>query len=242
MNRKKLLAMLLALSMVFAFTSCGEEKEAEVYKWPDTELGKLLPEIKAEVTDLSSDEESLSATLKITQDQWKDYVSKCREAGFSEKEEYSEGEYCGFTARNKDSYELSLDYDDEEKSCSLYLYSAAYVKERDKELEEEDEETEEEESTSESSDSNKKKKGGSGDFRKTMDEYEDFMNDYVAFMKKYNDSDDVMSMMDDYNDMMKKYQDFSDKIDNIDTDKLSDEDLAYYTEVTQRVSKKIADM
>lgn len=37
----------------------------------------------------------------------------------------------------------------------------------------------------------------SSDFRALMDGYEQFMNSYVEFMKKYEDSDDTTSMLAD---------------------------------------------
>ena len=246
--KSKLLAVLMVVLLLgMSLAACGEEKEVEVYQWPDTELGNLLPEIKAEVTDLSSDEETLSATMKITQEQWKAYVEKCREAGFTEKESYSEGDYCDFTARNKDSYELNLSYDNEEGSCDLYLYSSAYIKELDKEADEAEKESEKQEAEEKAKEEKKasekaKKKSGSGDFKKMMDDYEAFMDKYVEFMKKYENSDDVTSMIDDYSDMLDDYQKYTEKIDDVDTDNLSNEELAYYNEVTSRVAKKLADI
>lgn len=40
-----------------------------------------------------------------------------------------------------------------------------------------------------------------------MDGYEQFMNSYVEFMKKYEDSDDTTSMLADYESMMQQYSD-----------------------------------
>ncbi len=246
MKSKILAVMMVVMLLGMSLAACGGNKEVEVYQWPDTELGKLLPEIKAEVTDLSSDEESLSATMLITQEQWKAYVDKCREAGFTEKESYSEGEYCDFTARNKDSCELSLSYDNEEERCDLYLYSSAYIKKQDKEMEESEKEIEEEEAAEakeeKKASEKSKKKSDSGDFKKMMDDYEAFMDKYVEFMKKYENSDDVTSMIDDYSDMLDDYQKYTEKIDEVDTDNLSADELAYYNEVTSRVAKKIAEI
>lgn len=42
-----------------------------------------------------------------------------------------------------------------------------------------------------------------------MDGYEQFMNSYVEFMKKYGDSDDTTSMLADYGSMMQQYSDWS---------------------------------
>lgn len=92
----------------------------------------------------------------------------------------------------------------------------------------------------------KKEKKSNGkvnpDFKETMDEYEAFMNDYVDFMKKYENSDNTASMLVDYSKMMAKYAEFTEKIDDIDEDELSDADYAYYMKVTGRVTEKLAEL
>ena len=73
-----------------------------------------------------------------------------------------------------------------------------------------------------------------------MDEYEEFMNKYVEFMKKYSESDNPIGMLSEYTDMLSTYSDFVEKIDGINQDELSAADLAYYLELTARVTKKLA--
>lgn len=80
----------------------------------------------------------------------------------------------------------------------------------------------------------------SADFKSTMDSYEAFIDEYVAFMNKYQKSDNVVSMATDYASMMKRYSEFSQKVDAIDENSLSSEDLAYYTEVMTRCTQKLA--
>ena len=77
-------------------------------------------------------------------------------------------------------------------------------------------------------------------FKEMMDDYESFMDDYVAFMKKYQNSDDTLGMLEDYNTMMADYAEYMKKVNAVDTDTLSEADLAYYLEVTGRVNKKLA--
>ena len=87
----------------------------------------------------------------------------------------------------------------------------------------------------------KKSSSVSSDFKKTMDDYEDFIDDYVAFMKKYKKASavDQASMLTDYSDMMSKYSDLSSEMANMKSD-LSSDELAYYTKVMTRVTKKLA--
>ena len=75
-----------------------------------------------------------------------------------------------------------------------------------------------------------------------MDGYENFMNDYVEFMKKYQDSDDTASMLADYGKMMSNYAEWTAKFDDIDSGSLSAEDTAYYLEVQGRVLQKLSEI
>ena len=79
----------------------------------------------------------------------------------------------------------------------------------------------------------------SSSFKETMDSYEKFFDDYIAFMKKYKENPNDMELLTDYLDWMQKYSDYMEKLDSIDQDSLSDADLAYYIEVNTRISKKL---
>lgn len=80
------------------------------------------------------------------------------------------------------------------------------------------------------------------EFKKLMDGYEEFFNDYVDFMKNYNNSTDALSMLSDYMEFLTKYAEMISDIEAIDTDSLSLADLAYYMEVYGRIMKKIAEV
>lgn len=77
-----------------------------------------------------------------------------------------------------------------------------------------------------------------------MDSYESFMNDYVAFMKKYENAsdDEYLSMLQEYTEMMTQYADITEKMNSIDTSTLSPDDLAYYTAVMGRVTQKLDEL
>lgn len=80
------------------------------------------------------------------------------------------------------------------------------------------------------------------EFKAAMDSYEEFMNEYVEFMQKYSESDDATSMLADYMDYMTKYQEVMATMDEINEDELTDAELAYYTEVSLRVSQKLMEV
>ncbi len=78
------------------------------------------------------------------------------------------------------------------------------------------------------------------EFKATMDAYEAFYDDYLAFMKKYTSGEgDMMAMLNDYTTMMAKMEEWSDRIDAIDETKLTPADDAYYLIVTLRIENKL---
>lgn len=74
-----------------------------------------------------------------------------------------------------------------------------------------------------------------------LDAYEACMDEYVAFMQRYMNADatDMVSMMGDYYSIMNRYAEFAEKLNELDQSKLTDEETAYYIDVTSRVSQKL---
>ena len=74
-----------------------------------------------------------------------------------------------------------------------------------------------------------------------LDAYEAYMDEYVEFMQRYSNADpgDMAAMMADYYAMMSRYAEFSKKIDALDESELTNAELAYYLEVTNRVNQKL---
>ena len=77
------------------------------------------------------------------------------------------------------------------------------------------------------------------EFKEAMDNYEAFFDEYCEFMKKYNESDDTTSLLADYASYMVKYTDTMQKMNNISEDELTDAEVAYYAEVSARISAKL---
>lgn len=82
---------------------------------------------------------------------------------------------------------------------------------------------------------------GSSNVRDVLDQYETFMNEYVAFMRTYNNAtpDQMLEMMDDYLDLLDEYLEMEAMLANLDVSTMSDEDYAYYLEVTARVTENL---
>lgn len=77
------------------------------------------------------------------------------------------------------------------------------------------------------------------EFKEAMDSYEAFFDEYSAFMKKYQSSSNSFEMLADYMDYLTRYTETMEKLDAIGESDLSTEELAYYTEVTARISTKL---
>ena len=73
-----------------------------------------------------------------------------------------------------------------------------------------------------------------------MDSYEAFFDEYIAFMEKYEDSDDTLGMLADYAAYMARYAEAMAAMEALDEEELSTEETLYYIEVTSRISQKLA--
>lgn len=80
------------------------------------------------------------------------------------------------------------------------------------------------------------------DFKKTVDDCETFFDDYVAFMKKYQESGDSEDLAAEYTDFMNRYTEMMASLEDIDESTLSDADKAYYTEVSARILQKVSEV
>ena len=81
------------------------------------------------------------------------------------------------------------------------------------------------------------------DFYELMDSYEAFFDEYVEFMKNL-DEDNLsdLSALADYTSMMTRYAGAMEKLDDIDEDELTEEELAYYIDVMARIEKKLLEL
>ena len=77
--------------------------------------------------------------------------------------------------------------------------------------------------------------------KEALDSYEAYMDESIAFMERYKaaDATDMVAMMGDYTDMLSRYAEFAKKIAALGESELTNAELAYYLEVTNRVSQKL---
>ena len=254
-----LLAGTLACSSATLFGGCGKPYYSDQFttlKWPDSKLAKMLPAPESNIGKIETDSADwLEVCIgKTTADQYENYLSSCKENGFTENYYNSTLlSYTYYQAENADGYRLRLEYhsnDDKseyepmKETMKIELHTPS---EKDEDTEPETEKPTEKpaEKPKESSESSKSESRNSdeisSEFKEMMDSYEAFFDEYAAFMKKYKENPSDLSLLSEYTDYLSKYSDYLNKLDDVDQDELTDAELAYYMKVHTRILKKIAD-
>ena len=98
-------------------------------------------------------------------------------------------------------------------------------------------------STKKEKSSKKSASGLSSKFKKAMDSYEKFMNEYCEFMKKYEKSDKTdLDLLSEYSDYMSKYTDVVKDFESWNDEELTADEAAYYLDVQTRINKKLLEI
>lgn len=82
--------------------------------------------------------------------------------------------------------------------------------------------------------------GVSADFKESMDAYEEFFDEYIAFMKKYQENPADLSLLAEYTEFMSEYATMMEKMSALGDQEMTEAEAAYYLEVTNRISQKLA--
>lgn len=80
------------------------------------------------------------------------------------------------------------------------------------------------------------------DFKAAMDSYEEFFDEYVAIMKKYQKNPTDLSLLTDYAKYMGQYTDMMQKFEKWESEDLNAAELAYYVDVQARITKKLLEV
>ena len=78
-----------------------------------------------------------------------------------------------------------------------------------------------------------------GGWRQFLKNYEEFVDDYIAFMKKYQANPTDMTMLTDYVDMMAKVSEWSENADEFEDELNDSAELAEYTKEYMRILTKM---
>lgn len=79
-------------------------------------------------------------------------------------------------------------------------------------------------------------------FKKTMDSYEKFFDDYIAFMKNFDFDSSDFGTLSKYAVMIGDYTKMEKELEKLDESNMSDADYAYYLEVSARIMRKLEDI
>lgn len=213
--------------------------------WPSSTVGNMLPAPKSTTGKFSYEHDDsffvyVSETSKADYDQ---YVADCSANGFNI--DYDKGDTY-YRADNADGYHISLKYE----GNNIMTVEIKASKSNDTGTSEPaTKEPATETAAPDESNAAETKPNDTGlvdgmrkDFKDAMDSYEEFIDEYVAFMKKYSDNPSDVGLLADYTKYMSKYADMVEKFDKWESEDLNDAELAYYIDVQARVSKKLLEV
>lgn len=204
--------------------------------WPMSGPGAIAPAPKSTKGKTATDSSSTySAYIGDTsEEEYIAYVDACITAGFNV--DYSRGND-GFNAKNTDGASINVSFEGFNT-----MKVTVYGPDDQTATEPAPAPSEPEPAEPEATPSTDAGGNGSSDFRAMADEYEAFMNQYVDFMKTYQNSDNTAAMLIDYTKMMKQYAEWTSKMGELDENTLSAEDAAYWVEVQGRVAQRLLEV
>ena len=232
-------------------------------RWPNSEIAKLIPAPKSSKgrIEWEADYGFVVYVADTSETDFNEYADKCANQGFNV--DYSRGDTY-YRAENPDGYKLDLQYEgnnimfirmDEPKKNDLEAPAEepcediTVTEELDENAESSTEiatENSTEISTGTVSESEEPEDGNNSDgvtpeFKKMMDDYEAFFDEYVEFMK-HMDSKNSLGAAVDYVQMMDKYNKSMKELEEIKEEDLSKADYAYYLDTMNRINKKLLDV
>lgn len=187
---------------------------------------------------------------KTSKDDFTTYSNSVLNAGFSEG--YSSGDTY-FEGKNSDGYKVHIAYQGNNViRISLDAPKENEKTESPKPTEENKTETTPPTSTktedtptppAETSKPSNNSTGVSKEFKETMDSYEKFFDEYIAFMKKYEKSNGTdMSLLADYAKYMQQYAETMKKFEDMKDDDMNTAETAYYIQVQSRINQKLLEV
>lgn len=241
-------------SVNLVFSSSNEEmniyldapEEMAEFEWPTSGLGAILPIPKSNIGKISwNNSETFIVHLGNTNIQeYNEYVKSCEQKGFTI--DYSKGDTT-YSALNQEGYKISLMYlgfnrieialKAPEKTTTEITTNETTANETTPT------ETTTPSTSTETSKPSSETVGVSKEFKEAMDSYEKFFDEYVAFMKKYKESNGTdVSLLADYSRYMNQYAETMKKFEDMKDDDMNTAETAYYIEVQNRINQKLLEV
>lgn len=206
--------------------------EMSEFEWPTNGLATHIPKTKSNYGRISWDNsDTFIVTVgKMSKSDYDDYVKECENYGYTIDHSKSE-KY--FSAKNSDGYELHLTYE----GASVVEVSVKLEKKEESQKEEQKTETKKEKTQKEEQKTTNN--GLRSDFKKAMDSYEKFIDEYVKFMKKLDNNSSDLELIKESTEYSQKLQQFTSDFEKWETGDLNDAETKYYIEVQTRVNNKL---
>lgn len=218
--------------------------EMSAITWPTSKAGKQLPAPKSTTGKFTREsDDGFSVYIGNTsKDDYNSYVKACSDKGFTVN--YNKGDNI-YNADNSAGWHVSISYEGanimhiviDAKSENSTAPSAS----EDTTKPAESKQAQSKPAKTANNDSDMVD-GMHRDFKEAMDSYEEFFDKYVAFMKKYENSDNPMSMLSDYTKFMSQYSETMQKLDEWKSKDLNTKEAAYLLDVTNRINKKLLEV
>lgn len=216
--------------------------------WPNSTAGNKLPAPKSTTGDFSfeHDDSFFVYVGDMTKDDYNEYVNACTEKGFNV--DYNKGDTY-YQADDAEGWHISLAYEgnsmmtiridapSEEETTEPENTTQPEETDKPEENEKPEEPTQPEETDAPSGDS-----GIDPDFKAAMDSYENFMSEYVDFMKKYSANPTDISLLMDVGKYTSDYAEFVANFDEIGSSDMNVAEAAYYLEVQARVTEMLLEV
>lgn len=212
--------------------------ELSEIEWPTTGIGAKLPATVSTMGKVTSDTSNcFRATVgNTTIDDYNNYVKLCEEKGFVVDYTKQDERY---EAKNAEGYRLNVSY----AGCNRIDVMIQTPKEENTTTTSSKQEETTTVSETESSNEETSTEEIGTDFKKAMDSYEEFFDEYVAFMKKYKESNGTdLSLLADYAKYLTTYAEMMEDFEKWEGEDLNTAEITYYIQVQSRISQKLLEV
>lgn len=244
---KKILTILLAVIMITSLTACGAKNNNFEGTWKvdsiEYEGSKFsVKELKNSTNeDLSSLYEGLNEFLLILKDGGEAYlyVNGYGDSGDWSKSDDGNNIMIGVQKCEIVDKMICLDFD----GNKVYLKKASNSQEIPKKDGAENEDPSKDDNSVDKTTSSESEKSSTDDakWKQFLKDYEAWVDDYIAIVKKYKDNPTDMSILSDYTEMVSEMTEWSEKADEIELE-LEDTDAALeYSAELLRIAGKLAE-
>ena len=254
---KRSISVLLILTLCLCLCACSSTTSKNVgeFKLPSYGIATLLPQPDSCVGEIISDsaDSFWVDVYETSQEQYNSYVDACKEAGFFV--DYS-GSSFYYDAQNENGDSLSISYNEDEQLMSIAIDAATEETEPTTDGTTTPKETEpatepktepETEPTTEPKEEPTTKPndnlidGLRPEFKKAMDEYEDFFEEYCSFMKKMNADPTNLTLLTEYASFLEQYEETMDALEEWENQDMNPAEEIYYLAVVNRINNMLLD-